>query len=200
MSREATETSTGQTGARPGTHRSTKAELIEDLGEAFRLAQNRSQAFDELVAKRLGIGLTDMRCLDLIQREQPMGAGALAEAAGLTTGAITALVDRLVRRGLVRREGDPSDRRRVLVSLTEAAEREVWGIYGPLKREWERVLNRYTAKELRRFLELMSSGEEVGQRQLEHLRALGVTRLPSWRADFPEAERQPPRSRRAPDG
>jgi DNA-binding MarR family transcriptional regulator len=154
----------------PG-HKQTKSELIEELGMAIRASQNRSDALDDLVAQRLQINSTDLRCLDIIQQHERLTAGRLAELAALTTGAVTAVLDRLERMGYARRVPDTEDRRRVLVELTEEAFHRTWEIYGPLKDEFDRVLARYTADELRLLLKMLSEGEEVGRRQLERLRS-----------------------------
>ena len=67
------------------------------------------------VADRLKINITDLQCLALVMSAGPMTAGQIAEMTGLTTGAITGVVDRLEKAGLVQREDDPVDRRRVVV-------------------------------------------------------------------------------------
>lgn len=67
------------------------------------------------VADRLKINITDLQCLAIVVSAGPITAGQIAEAAGLTTGAITGVVDRLEKAGLAARESDPADRRRVVV-------------------------------------------------------------------------------------
>jgi len=67
------------------------------------------------VADRLKINITDLQVLAVVVSAGPITAGQIAEAAGLTTGAITGVVDRLEKAGLVLREDDPADRRRVVV-------------------------------------------------------------------------------------
>ncbi len=74
--------------------------------------------FHEAVGARLGLSASDQRALALIGRHGPLTAGQLAEHTGLTPGAVTGMVDRLERAGLARREPDPSDRRRVLITST----------------------------------------------------------------------------------
>ena len=69
----------------------------------------------------LGLNPTDVRCVDLLDQHGTMTAGALAELAGLSTGAVTFLLDRLERAGFVRRVRDLEDRRRVLVELVPLA-------------------------------------------------------------------------------
>ncbi|HEY3266041.1 MAG TPA: MarR family transcriptional regulator [Armatimonadota bacterium] len=68
-------------------------------------------------AHDLGINLTDFKCVDLVRRNGAVTAGQLAEYAGLTTGAITGAIDRLEKAGMVYRDRDGSDRRKVLVRL-----------------------------------------------------------------------------------
>src|ERR671933_1184232 len=97
---------------------SRKRELFDELITEVRLSQNATDRFDQAVADALGINRTDMRCTDVLEREGPVTAGRLAEATGLTTGAITTVIDRLERGGFARRLRDPDDRRRVLVDLT----------------------------------------------------------------------------------
>jgi DNA-binding MarR family transcriptional regulator len=71
--------------------------------------------FHQAVADRLGLNLTDHKCVDLLLLNGTLTAGELASLTALTTGAITAALDRLERAGFVRREDDPEDRRRVVV-------------------------------------------------------------------------------------
>ena len=84
------------------------------------------------MADRLGINRTDMRCLDIIERLDSVAAGRLASEAGLSTGAVTTVIDRLERAGLARRVADPADRRRVLVELTRRRAAATAELYGPL--------------------------------------------------------------------
>ena len=87
-----------------------------------------SVATHEAVAERLGINSTDLRCLVLASTEPGLAPSRLAELAGLTTGAITGVLDRLERAGFVRREADPGDRRRlhVRVVVERLAELDVY--------------------------------------------------------------------------
>jgi DNA-binding MarR family transcriptional regulator len=92
--------------------------VIEAGGKAFRAYQTANDNFDQAIADRLGMNRTDMRCVDLIDQAGGMTAGELAKAAGLTSGAVTAVVDRLEKAGMARRVADPSDRRRVRIEVT----------------------------------------------------------------------------------
>jgi DNA-binding MarR family transcriptional regulator len=63
----------------------------------------------------VGLNPTDLGSLCLLLLNGPAPAGRLAELTGLTTGAVTGVIDRLEAGGFVRRETDPADRRRVIV-------------------------------------------------------------------------------------
>ena len=96
-----------------------------DPGEAWRPLVARALVFHEAVAERLGINATDLKCLELAVGEDDISPTRLAELTGLTSGAITGVLDRLERRGIVRREADPTDRRRIVVRVDPAsAERD----------------------------------------------------------------------------
>jgi DNA-binding MarR family transcriptional regulator len=88
--------------------------------------------FHEAVAVRLGINATDLRCLELAAGEESVTPTRLAELAGLTSGAVTGVLDRLERAGIVSREPDPADRRRVVVRVAEDRLRQIGALYEPV--------------------------------------------------------------------
>jgi DNA-binding MarR family transcriptional regulator len=83
---------------------------LRELGEAAGL-------LEQVMAGRLGLARTDLGVASLLAMHGPRSAGQLAEATGLTTGAVTGCLDRLERVGFARRSADPGDRRRVMVTL-----------------------------------------------------------------------------------
>ena len=76
--------------------------LVHALGDAMQQYQRSVQAFDDSVGRRLGLGPADLRCLDWLV-DGPKSAGQLSTATGLRPAATTDLIDRLAKRGLVRR-------------------------------------------------------------------------------------------------
>lgn len=86
---------------------------------ACRALYDAIDRLDAIAADRVGITRNDLRALNALERG-PLKPRDLAEGLGLTTGAVTSLIDRLERRGLVSRSPDPGDRRGVLVVPTEA--------------------------------------------------------------------------------
>src|SRR5215475_8697482 len=105
--------------------RTSRPDLIEALMRAMRDTSARGVLFSQAVAERTGINSTDLECLDFIVMRGPLTAGELAEATGLTTGAITGVIDRLERAGVAQRQRDADDRRKVLVKVLPAALRRL---------------------------------------------------------------------------
>jgi len=85
--------------------------------------------------EEVGVNANDFASLCLLLLHGPAPAGRLAALTGLTTGAVTGLVDRLERAGLVRRELDPADRRKVIiVPDAERVGRDVFPHFPSLQR------------------------------------------------------------------
>ena len=142
-----------------------KREIFDELIEEVRRSQNATDRFDSAVAEALGLNRTDMRCLDVLQREGPVTAGYLAEATGLTTGAMTVALDRLERAGFARRVRDTADRRRVLVQLTPELLQRTGEFYGEHIAMSERLHQRYTVEQLELLLEFVRDGRQFNDRQ-----------------------------------
>jgi DNA-binding MarR family transcriptional regulator len=130
-------------GKRPG-----RAALLAALNEAMRKASAQGVLYSATVAARLGLASSDLECLDIITLAGPVTAGRLAEATGLTSGAITGVIDRLERAGFARRERDAGDRRKVLVRAQPAALRKIAPLYAPMQRAGEESLAPYSEQEL----------------------------------------------------
>ncbi len=113
-----------------------------------RLHQNAYDRFEDAAAAYLGVNRTAMRCLEVLDREGQLTAGEIAAQTHLSSGAVTAMLDRLERAGLVQRLPDPGDRRRVLVQLTDKARQIAMEVYGPIIEAMDEF-DRYTDDELR---------------------------------------------------
>ncbi len=129
--------------------REERQRLGASLGMASREATRASAALDEAVVAFMGINATDGRACDVLDQYGQMTAGELAEHLGLTTGAVTTLIDRLERVGMVERVRDASDRRRVYVSSTPATREILAAIYTPFRRAWVELGRGFTEEEMR---------------------------------------------------
>jgi DNA-binding MarR family transcriptional regulator len=150
--------------------RRDKKKLIEELISEFRTSGNQDSAFDNVAAERLGVNRTDLHCLNIIQNAGGVTAGELATEAGLTSGAVTGVIDRLERVGFARRISDPDDRRRVKIEVTPKFYSRADKIWGPLASDWESKLGSgFTAEQLEHILEFLRATNEVGRRHLDRL-------------------------------
>ena len=151
---------------------SRREEVIAEGGLAFRAYQTSNDNYDQAIADHLGMNRTDMRCVDLIDQAGGMTAGELAKAAGLTSGAVTAVIDRLEKAGMAKRVADPTDRRRVRIEVTP----RLWELTGPLLmpfiEESQAILVDYTTEELERFAEFLRRVIEVQTRHTDRIRSL----------------------------
>ncbi len=153
--------------------RTEKSKLIEELVREFRESGNQDSAFDNLAAQRLGVNDTDLHCLNIIENSGGLTAGELAAEAGLTTGAVTGVIDRLERVGFARRVSDPEDRRRVKVEVTPKFYARAEKIWGPMARDWSAELSRqFSAEQLELITAFLRRTNEISGRHLDRLRRM----------------------------
>ena len=124
--------------------------VIERFAALGRQLSQATVFFHEQIAEHVGLSATDHKCLDLaVQAERPLTAGQIAELSGLSTGAVTGVIDRLERAGFVRRVRDPHDRRKVLVEVSRSSLTRYGDAYDGLTAALEHALAGYSADELR---------------------------------------------------
>jgi len=151
----------------------SKIELAQKVIAAIRASQTATDAFDHAVADYVGLDRTAYRCLDILDQEGPMTAGRLAQRARLSPGAMTALLDRLEKRGFARRTRDTNDRRRVLVEVTPELREMAAQLYGAPEQGAD-ALAAYTNEQLEfliRFLRGNVAYQEERMRRLDALEA-----------------------------
>jgi DNA-binding MarR family transcriptional regulator len=148
-----------------------RRELEAALNAAMRDVSGQGVLYSLTVAERLGMNSTDLECLDHVLRG-PVSAGRLAELTGLTTGAITGVIDRLEREGLARREHDAHDRRKTLVRALPAVMERVAPLFEPMERSAMAVLAKYRDEELALLLSFLNAAREAALAAMAELRAL----------------------------
>lgn len=146
-----------------------KQRLLAELSDEIRAGQVATDMVDQAIADLLGLNRTDLRCLDILDRLGTISAGRLAEESKLTTGAVTAVIDRLERAGHVRRVRDEQDRRRVLVEMTPEARRGAAEQYQPIIDEWARMSKRLTLEQIEFLLDFMRRGRRMNLELAEEL-------------------------------
>jgi DNA-binding MarR family transcriptional regulator len=143
--------------------------LIRLLG--FRLS-TATVLYHTAIADHLGVSATDMKCYSILMQTGPMAAGELAERTGLTTGAITGVVDRLEKATLARRVPDVSDRRRVVVELIPDTHREaeIQQLYEPMGQAIIALTASYSDDDIATITDFLSRASAVLETETARLR------------------------------
>ncbi len=162
---------------------SRKRELFDQLIAEVRGSQSATDRYDQAVADTVGLNRTDMRVLDIVDRAGRLTAGQIARQTGLTTGAVTTVIDRLEKAGHARRVRDTEDRRRVYVELTDEARANAARFYAEHARLAEALYERYSEPELELLLEFVRVGREFNERKAAELEAQLAKRRAQARAE-----------------
>jgi DNA-binding MarR family transcriptional regulator len=149
-----------------------RAALMGELEHAVRRSSALGVIFGQTVASRAGISSSDLECLDFLNLEDRVTAGRLAEMTGLTTGAITGVVDRLEKAGLVRRERDDSDRRKVFIVTVPENIARIGRFYEHLQRAMLKEWDTYSDAELRLLVRFMTQGYQTMLGAIEDLKKM----------------------------
>ncbi len=133
----------------------SRTELLKKLDETLRKVGAQSVLMSDAVAGLVGLNSTDLECLDLLELAGPTTAGGLARHSGLTTGATTAVIDRLEQAGFVRRLRDAEDRRCVRVVALPGC-RQIEPLYRPLANATARLHEEYDDQQLATVVDYLS--------------------------------------------
>jgi DNA-binding MarR family transcriptional regulator len=173
-----------------------RAALMQELENALRRGSAQGAIFGQTVANTVGISGSDLECLDFLNLEGRVTAGRLAEVTGLTTGAITGVVDRLEKAGLVRRERDPDDRRKVFIATVPENVVRVGRFYEHMQRGMVKLWETYSDAELRLLVGFATKGYETLLAATEELKSMVETpgRKPAKKGKAkPSGSRKPSR-------
>jgi DNA-binding MarR family transcriptional regulator len=158
---------------------------IEQLDREFRRFRVQMGFFEQAVAERLGMNRTDLHVITLLHDAGSMTAGEIAQATNLTTGAVTAVIDRLEKSGWAQRERDPADRRRVVVKLAVERRRRIAQVFQPMLRRSAEIYSQLTAQDRAVLLAFLRKAYPMLHNETAKLRAKAdpAAGLPSGR-DF----------------
>ena len=148
----------------------SREDVLAEVAAELRLSGVTNDIADQVVADYLGLNRTDTRCLDIIERLDGVSAGRLAAEAGLSSGAVTTVLDRLERAGYAVRVPDPRDRRRVLVELTPRAQRQLVELLAPLVAETVRQLEGYTTEQVSLVRDFMRDHRRLNETHTARVR------------------------------
>ena len=151
-----------------------KEEIIHAVNEKFTEMSTETILFHQALADVLGFHITDHRCMHFIHQYGAMPAGRLAELTGLTTAAVTGIIDRLEKAGYVRRTNDPKDRRRTIVEpvRNNKLERKLEMIFTPFHEKMHKLLSSYSEGELAFLLDVMTKSIELTHEESKQIRRM----------------------------
>jgi DNA-binding MarR family transcriptional regulator len=171
-------------------------ELLDALEKHFRDASTAGIVLHQTVANRLGLHATDHKCMAMLCEFGPLSAGKMAELTGLTTGAITGVLNRLERHGHARRVRNPEDRRNINVEAVNIAEfgRRMEDLLGSLGERMRALSSTYSVAELTMIDGFIQSAIAITGEETRRLRTKQPPSQPSSNAPGTPARRD---SRRA---
>jgi DNA-binding MarR family transcriptional regulator len=149
---------------------SSRAELVSRLQADVAQTVADGILLQQAIADRLGLSESDLRAITVLMRKGTATAGELAEAANLTSGAATRMIDRLERGNWVERFADARDRRRVLVVMKKSRRGEVGELYAGMSASWMSALSDKSDEELATVLDLFDRMRDVARAHTDALR------------------------------
>jgi len=164
---------------------------VRELAREFRQFYGLGASFFRAAAARTGKTITDMQVLNILHTTGPTIAGNLAELTGLTTGATTGLLNRLEEAGLVRRERDPEDGRRIIVQIErdKGDVREIDSIFDPLWKSWEEMASGYSDEQIAFLLEFFKRSNAISRREIVRLQEVPSGKGKIYSAPLGDLER-----------
>jgi predicted transcriptional regulator len=145
--------------------------ILERLLELGRAMSTQTVFLHQAIAQTVGLNATDTKCIDLILRAPggTLTAGQLSELTGLTTGAVTHILDRLEKRNFLERQRDTADRRKVFVRVRAEALTPVIPQYESIGQAYRELVEQYSDEDLRLICDYLEKTSTVSERELAKL-------------------------------
>jgi DNA-binding MarR family transcriptional regulator len=142
----------------------------QDVIDRLREMSGQNLLLSESIARHAGLRPADLEVLGVIEQHGPLTAGQLGVATGLSPAAVTGLLDRLEHAGVAARRPDPTDRRRVLVTVAPGAAR-IASLYTELERTTLDAVAHYSPQELDTISDFLRRMYAVGVDYVARLQA-----------------------------
>jgi DNA-binding MarR family transcriptional regulator len=142
---------------------------VDEVLMAGRMLSTAAVMFHTAVAERVGLSVTETKALEVIERHGPVTPGDLSRQSGLAPASVTALLDRLTRKGVARRVPHPSDGRRFLVEIDPAFVRASEQLLDRFVESMRELCADYSAHDLEVVSGFLT---EAARRQLEAMALL----------------------------
>jgi len=125
-----------------------KKDLVEKVILGARQYGISNVLFRNMIGERLELNVTDMECLGLLFHKGLATPSELARHTGLTSGAATAMLDRLEKSGLIERRPNPNDRRGILIVLLDSGKEKVEPWFASARQAQNELVSSYTEAQL----------------------------------------------------
>jgi DNA-binding MarR family transcriptional regulator len=155
----------------PPTGADERSALVDELQFLGQMSSTEAALFHHHAAAANGLGITDSKALSTLTQEGSMTAGELAKRLGLTTGAVTNVIDRLVRAGCARRVADPKDRRKVIVEADLPNLEKMSHVYDSVADAFHTLHDQYSVEELHFLIDYFKQSVEVTKNEVAKLAA-----------------------------
>lgn len=150
--------------------KSEKSTLLADINLLTREFSTGTVLMHQAIAEKAGLTGTDHKYIDLLLQHGSMTAGQLAELSGITTGAVTAMIDRLEKSKLVKRERSANDRRKVIVVLDrEEAFKRIGPSFKAMQEDLENLYDDFTTAELATIQKYLKAVVGFTNKQIRNL-------------------------------
>ena len=150
--------------------KSTKADLKKRALAAVREYGIHLTLFRNAISEWAGLNVTDMECLRLLFLKGMATPSELARQTGLTSGATTAMLDRLEKAGLIERRPNPDDRRGTLIVPAKSAARRAASWFESARKAQDRLISSYSDKELEIISDVFERFTKLWEQEREKLR------------------------------
>jgi DNA-binding MarR family transcriptional regulator len=144
-----------------------RSEIVENLDWRLRNLSTSTVLAATTIARKAGMGPNELKCAEILVRLGPMSAGELAEKAGLSTGAITGIVDRLENAGWAKRIPDSKDRRRVIIQPGPQDTEVMAGLYEGHMKSLNELVENYSDNELLLITDFIDNLIKINLKQAE---------------------------------
>ena len=149
-------------------NKNERPELLRRLWDLGREMSTQTVFLHQAIAQSAGLNATDTKCVDLILRSENgrVTAGWLSQQSGLTTGAITHILDRLEKRRYIRRIRDTEDRRRVFIAVNRASLKPLEPKFEAIGKAYMAMLEQFSDADLQLICDYLEKTSEVSKQQL----------------------------------
>lgn len=144
--------------------------LQQEIVLELRENGTRAVMLHQTISEKIGLNATDHKCLDYLLKAGPVTAGRLAELTGLTTGAVTSVIDRLEQAGFATRDKDPNDRRKVLVKAVSEKSELISSLFGSALKATKELVTRYNEQESRIILDFLKQCNAMTLEEMDKLK------------------------------